>query len=328
MTRRFFTFQWVESKYLFYFVLLANIILLCLTSFYPSMDGPAHLYNSNIIHNLIKGNPALHEFYTLNPLLVPNWISHFVLSVFRFVLPAWLAEKVLLILYVSGMAFSFRYLIKELSPANTYFSILVFPFIYSFLFHLGFYNFCISFSLFFVTIGYWLRIHSSERFRVYLPLFFFITLTYFSNVLTYVFLGITLGLYIIWLTWHKYRENHDISGAVRTGGRKLLYLLLVSLPSLVLLVIFYTNVNFFPSNQNYSVKELLKWIIDVRPLIVFNYSGEEIITRQFFYALLILLILGFIFKPDHGISDRKSFLWKADVIWSIMKVSQLIPRAG
>ena len=145
MLKKFHYSQLAESKYLFYFVLVLNVVLLCFTRFYPSMDGPAHLYNSNILNHLIRGNTTLSEFYSINTVPIPNWTSHFLLSIFHIVLPAWLAEKALLVLYVSGMAFSFRFLIKELNPENIPLSILIFPFIYSFLFHLGFYNFSISF---------------------------------------------------------------------------------------------------------------------------------------------------------------------------------------
>jgi hypothetical protein len=315
------SFHWVESKYTFYSVLLANIVLLCFTRFYPSMDGPAHLYNANIIHYLIKGNTALNEFYSLNQLPVPNWISHFMLAVFRFVMPAWLAEKVLVILYVSGMALSFRYLIRELNPGNTSSSILVFPFIYSFLFHLGFYSFCISFILYFGATGYWMRIRDAEKFKNYFMLFVLITLTYFSSVLTYAFLGVTLGVYVLFLTWYKYRENQDTFMAIRNVSRKLLYLLLVSLPSIVLLVIFYQNVTFYPTSHTYTVKELIKWINDVRPLIVFGYASEEVITEQFLHILLILIIIGLVFRRGENANEHTPALRKADIMLVPLAIS-------
>jgi hypothetical protein len=303
-----------ESKYLFYFVLLLNLVLLCFTKFYPSVDGPAHLYNSNILNHLIMGDSALSEFYSVNIVPIPNWTSNFILSIFHIFMSAWLAEKLLFIIYVSGMALSFRFLIKELRPENISFSILIFPFIYSFLFHLGLYNFCFSFILFFTTLGFWLRNHASERVYNYFILFLLITITYFSNVLLFGFLGLTIGLYIFYFTYDNYINGKNISLAIRFGGRKLLFLLIVSVPSLIFLLIFYKSVTFFPSAHSYEGRELVKWINDARPFIVYDYVGEEIITEQFFHVLLILLAISFFHKNRAKENGQFSIVGKADII--------------
>ena len=295
----------IESKYLFYSVLLFNIIYLCFTRFYPSMDGAAHLYNSNILLELIKGDATLAEYYTFNNLPVPNWTSHFIILAFRFFLPAWLAEKLLLILYVSGMAISFRYLIKVLNPENISLSILIFPFIYSFLFHLGFYNFSLSFVLFFITLGYWLRNHNSTKPVNLLVLFLLLSSAYFTNLLMFGFIGLTIGFYILHFSYKEYINNKDLRIAILFALNKLGFLLLVSLPGLIFSLMFFTHVQFFPSNQAYSAKELIKWINDARPFIVYDYAGEEIITEQFFHILLILLALSFIPVNNSKVSVNK-----------------------
>jgi hypothetical protein len=145
-----FSFSKIKETQVFYSVLGINLLLLALVKFCPSMDGPAHLYNSNIIYNLTKGDcHVLSDFFTINKLLIPNWTSHFILSSLYFIFPGWLAEKTLFMLYLIGMAISFRLLLKQLCPSNLYLSIFIFPFMYSFLFHLGFYNYCISFIFLF-----------------------------------------------------------------------------------------------------------------------------------------------------------------------------------
>lgn len=284
----------VESKYFFYSILLFNIIFICFTKFYPSLDGPAHLYNSNILLELLKGNETLAEYYTINKFYIPNWTSHFIILIFRFFLPAWIAEKLLIIVYVSGMALSFRYLIIALNPDNKSLSVLIFPFIYSYLFHLGFYNFCLSFILFFLTIGYWLRYYNSMKFINFIILFILLLTNYFSNILIFGFTGLTIGLYTLYFSYKEYIKNKELSIAIRFALKKLSILLLVSIPGLIFLVIFYSSVQFFPSEHAYSAKELLKWINDARPFIVYDYAGDEILTEHFFHILLIMLVLSFI----------------------------------
>jgi len=228
------------------------------------MDEPAHLYNANVILNLLKGNNVISEFYSFNNLPVPNWTSHFMLAVFMSFLKPWLAEKILIILYVAGMALSFRYFVKTLNPQNISLSILIFPFIYSFLFHLGFYNFSISFVLFFLTFSYWLNIYNSKNPWKYLLLFILFAFTYFSNLLIFGFLTLAICLYIIYFSYEKYLESIDLKDSIKFCCKKLLSLIILTLPYFVLLLIF----NSFEGG--YSYKELIKWINHARPFIVYD----------------------------------------------------------
>lgn len=317
--------RFTESKYLFYSVLFVNLIFLCFTKFYPSMDGAAHLYNSNILYNLVRGNDILSEFYSINTLPIPNWTSHFILSIFHFILPSWLTEKALLIIYVSGMALSFRFLIKELNPDNISLSVLIFPFIYSFLFHLGFYNFSISFILLFTTLGFWLKKQSDDESNFkYFILFLLITLTYFSNVLIYGFLGLLIGFYILYFTYIKYITNKNISIAFRYGGKELIMLFLVSVPSLIFLILFYINITFSPSDQTLSTHDLVKWINDARPFIVYDYLREEIVTEQFFHVLFLLLVVSFLFTKNGKEKGLNVYLGKADIIFIPLLISTIL----
>jgi hypothetical protein len=299
------------TKYLFQFTLILNIGFLFSTKFYPSMDGPAHLYNSNIVTEILKGNSSLKEFYTLNSVIIPNWLSHFIMTVFRFFLPAWLAEKSLLIIYVSGTALSFRYLIRILNPTNIALSIFIFPFIYSFLFHLGFYNFCLSFSLFFLTLGYWLKHFESKIKSKHLILMFLFLVTYFSNLLTFIFLGFTIALFILYFSFQRTASEKKYFFSFKPFREEILKLFFYALPGLILLVLFYFNVTFFPSNEKYSTFKLIKWLNDVRPLIVYNYEHEEVFTEHYFHLLLLLFFLSFLNFENKKISV---FLKKADLL--------------
>jgi hypothetical protein len=303
-----------ESKYLFWAVLAINLAFLGFTKFYPSMDGAAHLYNTNILFQILNGNNFLTEYYIINNLPIPNWIGHSMMLTFRSFLPAWMAEKILLLIYVSGMAVSFRYLIRVLNPENSTLSILIFPFIYSFLFHLGFYNFSISFILFFSTLGFWLRTYEKNNIINYFVLFLLITLTYFSNLLIFGFLGLTIGFFIIFNSIEKYYTGENFKSVVKYGLKNIMNLLLVSIPGLFFLMLFFVNVDFFPSNQAYTVKELIKWINDARPFIIYNYPEEEIFTEQYLHVIFILLTLNFIFRRKNNFPiNLKSFM-KADVM--------------
>ncbi len=91
-------------------------------------------------------------------------------------------------------------------------------------------------------------------------------------------------------------DDRDIVNTIHFCWKRLLIFFIISLPALIFLIIFYLNVQFYPSGEAYSIKELIKWINDARPFIVYDYAGEEIITEQFFHVLLLLLTLSFILK--------------------------------
>jgi len=295
-----------ESTLFFYFVLIINVLFVCSTRFYPSIDGPAHLYNANMLNSLLSGNNTVNDFYIINKMPIPNWTSEFILSFSHLFLLGFLSEKVFLIVYIVGMAIGFRYLVKVLNPKNISLSIIIFPFIYSFLFHLGFYNFSISFVIFFFSLGFGIKTLSNKSIGNYIILVVLISLLYFSNILMLFFLGLTLGLYCIYLMYEYYIENKDFKKVITFGGSKLLVVFLCTLPSLICLLIFYKNVVFFPSNVRIPTKELVQWLNDGRALIVFDYVGEQLITNQFIHILILLLVISFLgIKKTNYFSFRK-----------------------
>jgi len=289
--------KWATEKNIFYSVLIFNILLLLTVQFYPSMDGPCHLYNSNIICHLLKGDSSfISNYYTLNKAVIPNWTSYIVLSMFNLFLPAWFAEKILIILYFTGLVISFRLLIKQLSPQNLSLSIFVIPFAYSFLFHLGFYNYSVSFIFLFLTLYYWLKHYETKSLFKYVWLLLLIFLTYLSAILTFFFLGFCLGLFIIAFSIKDYYDGKHYLLIVKKTAKEITFLLIASLPGLLFSAIFIKSASFFPSNEQYTVGELLKWLNDVRCLIVYNYAGEEKLTEQFLHIAIAIVSISFFIR--------------------------------
>lgn len=281
--------KWVTEKKVFYAILILNILLLFSVRFYPSMDGPSHLYNSNLIgHLIIEDSSVLDNYFILSNAILPNWIGHFVLSLFNIFIPAWLAEKALLVLYLLGISVSFRFLIKQLCPENIILSVFIFPFAYSFLFHLGFYNYCLSFIFLFSTLAYWIKNYESEIYLKYIILFILLLLTYFSAILTFFFLGLCLGLFTISYSFKNYRSNNYSLTVKRIAG-ELILLFLTSLPCLIFSIIFINSVAFLHSKEYITTVELLKWLNDVRCIIVYNYIGEEKLTEQFLHIAVAIV---------------------------------------
>ncbi len=142
-------FKKAEVFYFYFFVAL-NLLPVLVCKFFPTSDGPSHLYNSSIILELIRNaNSPFHQFFSLNSHLNPNSSGHFLLAFLLILAPSFAAEKIVLLIYLIGLPLSIRFVFKYLPIKSKYLLYAVFPFTYSFLFYYGFYNFNIGLFFFF-----------------------------------------------------------------------------------------------------------------------------------------------------------------------------------
>ncbi len=284
----------IKQVHLFYLVLLVNVAILFSVKLYPSLDGPAHLYNSKLIYHLIKGdNEAINNFFTFNAFPVPNWVDHIVMAFFYFIAPFWLVEKAYIIVYLIGLSVSFRLLVRQLNPSDSGLSILIFPFVYNYLFRMGFYNNTISFVFLFFALYYWLKTREKRGLKKYFVLFVLFTLTYFSNVLTFLFLGLVLGLFTFLHAFSAQNAGVKEPNTIKNTALQLTGVFIAALPALTLLILFTLNTEMSPFNSShdfeYSTDDLIKWLNDVKSLIVYVYPEEAIISRQFVHIMIAAL---------------------------------------
>ncbi|MBC7864115.1 MAG: hypothetical protein IAF38_14155, partial [Bacteroidia bacterium] len=148
----------LTEKAAFYVVVFANVYMILSWKFFMTLDGPLHFYNANIIKHLWLGDfPEASNRYKFNEIPVPNWAGHFILAFLQLIFKGEVAEKI----FYSSLFFffpvSFRYLIRSIRPDNTQLSFLIFPFIFSGIFYMGFFNLSIALIFMFFCIGFWWR---------------------------------------------------------------------------------------------------------------------------------------------------------------------------
>ena len=272
---------------LFYSVLILNMLPVLLFRFFPTMDGAAHLYNSNIINELaFNAGSKMSAYFVFNDVIVPNWLGHFVLAFFNLLLPSFLAEKILLVSYLFLLPYSFRKLTSLYS--NVFLSYLIFPFCYTSLFYLGFYNLSISFILLFASIFYWKKNEMEWNFNKIIILFLLISLTYFAHIFIYAILLFTLFLMLSQSAFRAFLgKKTTFSTVFKQYWQQYFILLSAALPTLILMFLFVKNVHFASEEKRITNSELLRWIKDVRPLIAL--MGEEVRFTEIYYHLLIAL---------------------------------------
>jgi uncharacterized integral membrane protein len=263
-----------HSTVLFWFFVALNALPVCCFPFFPTMDGAAHLYNASIINQLQSGaSEVVDSFYTINPVWVPNWTGHFVLSLLMYVLPAFMAEKILLILYVVGVPWSYQKLLHALTRTNQWAAYLIFPFIYNFLFCLGFYNSSLSIILLFVTLTQWIDYLAKPHSKKILYIGISFLLTYFSHPFTLVLLCMgVFGCTIV----QRYQT-------IRLLLNRIGAMAMVGILPFGLLCYFYATQHFSGNNERLATIELIRYLTDVRPVISYQYEKELQLTQCLFW---------------------------------------------
>ncbi len=297
-----------HERWIFLLFLLITLLQLWLTRFIPSLDGPQHLYNANVMVELLKGNELMRSFFDINEVVVGYWTGHFFLAFFKLFFPAWLAEKLFLTVYVLGLVFSFRYLVRSLNPAKGNFvAYLVFPFVYHMYLLMGYYSFSIGVIFFFFAFGYWIRFQDQMNFKRMVIFGMIVLGIFLSHGLVYVFFGLSFVLYF--LATHIYKAVTNAQGfklsAVLT---KIWKVTLAILPSLILWVIYIRSVmsiNNTVVDASYSFSELFNFLLRIRQLVGFNHEMEALGYIPL-VALMVLLTFVFIALFVGGIKDKST----------------------
>jgi hypothetical protein len=288
--------RWQRAELLIFTIItIINILPFVATRFFPSMDGASHLSNSNILNQLIiHHNSLFHQFFQVNPEPVPNWTSHLLISLFTLVMPAFLAEKILLIILLAGTPFAFRNLMQTISPKNTLYSFLVFPFTHSMFFFFGFFNFCMAILLFLITLNYWLRNeHLAWSTKQTIVLATLVAITYFSHIVIFGILLIVIAVHIVTGSiLSLLRKKPDLLIILMRFLRKTIAITLAAiLPFILFAYFFYSR----PGTREItfiSKHELLNYLMTVRPLISLNPVIEGKITVIFFYLIIVMGVIG------------------------------------
>ena len=92
--------QILNFKKLQIFLILVHLLPIWLFAYFPTQDGPSHIYNSQVLREYWNPEYGFQMFYNINWHLFPNWLSHFALAVLMGVFSPFIAEKVYLSAYV------------------------------------------------------------------------------------------------------------------------------------------------------------------------------------------------------------------------------------
>ena len=98
-------------------------------AYFPSQDGPSHLYNARLLSDLLDpSNFQIRQVFEFNPALHPNLLPHLILAPLQRLVSPPAAEKLLASLAVALLPLSLAYLVRGLRPGHAVFALLGFLF--------------------------------------------------------------------------------------------------------------------------------------------------------------------------------------------------------
>jgi hypothetical protein len=309
------------EPYFFYLFLLLNLLPVLSFKYFPTVDGPAHLYNSRIITELVT-NPKtpLDQYFCFNNHISPNWTGHLILSFLLLFLPAFLAEKIVLLCWLIGLPLSIKYLFKILGITTNYIIYLIFPFTYSYLFYYGFYNFNIALVLYFIALSFVIRYDNNYSIKRAIILMLISTLICMSHLFVFAILLLTIFIFNLKNVVIFYKCDKQIKLDLI---KHFLILLISILPGLILLVKFaFAGISEVKSSVYLSVGDILTSLKYIMPAKGIHYEGYSMATRIILYIFIFLFLYHTLSAIYHKIVNNRNIL--KHPIWIIFSLIILL----
>lgn len=281
---------------LFWALLALHLLPIWIFPFTPTQDGPGHQAVTAILRQYgLPEAGLLRQYYLLNREALPNWLIFFLMGRVLGFLTVPLAEKVVLTAYVVLLPLAARYALRAVDPRAGFLAVMAFPFIYNYLFNMGFYNFCWSLAAFFFAVGYWLR-HAERmgpgRTAVLALLMLWV---YFCHPVT---LAVAVAVVLTLAGWRMLLELRAAPGRAawvelwRSFRHWLLAPALASVPPLALIAAFVgrrtgARITMMPMWVKlkqlaglYSLVSLTRWTIPLAILLAFLFYGLAALCRR------------------------------------------------
>jgi len=298
------------EKYFFYGLILVHLLPVILLPYFVTHDGPAHVYNANLIQQLIfvKGGLASF-FFEFNPQVLPNWISHLLLGLFNQVVDPAVSERIVIGIYIIAFPLSFRALILAVNPRAFAATYLIFPYVQAFSILTGLYSFCLGLCLMFYVLYKWQRSGLPMNRRGQILFSIWLVLIYFSHLFVFMLAMLSLGFMISWKYFSTFGPSiKRIFENISLWWKEFRLLLLVSLIPLFLTFLFAFHQASKTDSEIPEFDTMLELFIDVRPIIALNYDMEKVYSKPLFFVYLILLLAGLVMKIRSSVKHKQKII--------------------
>lgn len=147
------------TRWTFIVLALLHLLPLCSVRYLPTGDGPTHVYNAWVLHELLSGDapPHIARAYRVDWKAHPNWSGHAVMALAMTVVPPLVAEKLFVALILALMLGGTWSLATSIDPRNDVYAFLAFPFTWTQTLVAGYFNFSLGVGLYLIILGIWCR---------------------------------------------------------------------------------------------------------------------------------------------------------------------------
>ena len=182
-----------QRRFWIAFFIILYLLPVWLFKYFPTQDGPAHLYNAQILRDYASSD-FFRQYLALRLTLFPNWLSHLLEWGLLYLFPALITEKIFLSLYVILFPLGFFYFLDAVQPGRTLLGFLSFLFIFNYLFLLGFYNFVLTIPLFLFLLGYWWKKREQLGWKQVVVCNLLLVAIFFGHLVSYALAVGSMGL--------------------------------------------------------------------------------------------------------------------------------------
>jgi len=284
-------FQNFKSEH-FHWLLLGltflHLLPIWLFKYVPTQDGPCHIENSFMLLHYNDEGRTFSRYYEINDDPVPNWMSHIIMAGMMVIFPPLISEKILLSGYIILFVLGFYYLLNAIDSRKTFYTLLAFPFIYNYLFHMGFYNFSLSIPLASVAIGFWWRRRDRFDWKTIVGLNLLLILLHFAHLVSLMIALMTL--FILAVSHHRLKLH------------KVLFLGLALIPSYILPIYFVQSRGTAHSGI-WEFKRLWDYFICIGSLT--SYSPKEDYIGKALALIFALLVIYTLFWEKFDLKNRR-----------------------
>ncbi len=277
-----------------------------LPAYYLTGDGPCHVYNARILHDLWigKDNSFYFRFYEVSHQPDPNWLSSIVIAALMFVVKGVMAEKVYLTIYVALYVSGFFLLLKKISNNAPYWPLVIFVFVFTHALSKGFYNFSFSIAFYFWVVWAWLRFLDRSTVVKGLLFLLFVALAFFTHLLSFAFSVFTCAALVVSYAIAKEREGE------RPGIFFLRYagwLALLVAPFLALMIAFTEKQGGLQLHLGLH-KDRIKDLLEFRYIINMDLAEKPYTILAGVVLLILLAISGIVYLRRLRINKYDGFI--------------------
>lgn len=225
------------AGWLFVCALVVHALPPLLLTRFPTQDGPLHVENVLALLRLDHVE-VLRDHLAPNWGLQPNWTTQLLFAALAVAAGPLIAQRLVLAGALVALPLAVRYALPA-TPRGRWAALAVFPFLYSFPFLMGFWNFSYGLALLFVVVGAWRRTRGRITARSGAALAAVLVLAYFTHTVAVSASLVAIGVVTAWrgaLAYARARPSRRrrrlvLAACARRGGA----LALAFAPALVLL---------------------------------------------------------------------------------------------